>query len=239
MPEAILNVVERLGGERRLLLLLVGLASVAALWGFARWATAPAWVPLFPGMPLESVAEVTPKLDEAAITYRLENGGGQIQVQEDELARARVLLARDGFPSKGRPGFELFDQPSWGMTDFTQRINYRRALEGELERTISQMRGIASAQVHLALQESTPFKADQRPEQASVVVKLHSGEAPAADVVEGIASLVASSVDGLNAEGVTVLDDAGHLLSQALDPSAPAGMTRRELALQREVEGYL
>ena len=239
MPEAIRNVVERLGGERRLLLLLVGLASVAALWGFARWATAPAWVPLFPGMPLESVAEVTPKLDEAAVGYRLENGGGQIQVREDDLARARVLLARDGYPAKGRPGFELFDQPSWGMTDFTQRINYRRALEGELERTISQMRGIAKAQVHLALQEATPFKDDRHPEQASVVVSLNSGDRPSPEVVEGIASLVASSVDGLSAEGVTVLDDAGHLLSQAVDPSAPAGLSRRELSLQREIEGYL
>ncbi|HEX9108887.1 MAG TPA: hypothetical protein VF832_16690, partial [Longimicrobiales bacterium] len=94
MPDVIRQLLERAGGERRVLLVLVGLASVAALWGLASWASAPAWVPLFPGMPLESVAEVTPKLDEAAIAYRLENGGGQIQVHEDDLAKARVLLAR-------------------------------------------------------------------------------------------------------------------------------------------------
>src|SRR5690625_7793329 len=83
------------------------------------------------------------------------SGGTEIQVNEKDLARTRVLLAQSGIPRKGRPGFELFDQPSWGMTDFTQRVNYRRALEGELERTISQMRGIESAQVHLAIREST------------------------------------------------------------------------------------
>lgn len=239
MPESIRNLVERAGGERRLLLIAVGVAAVVGLWALGRWAAEPAWVPLFPGMPLESVAQVTPKLDEASIQYQLAAGGGQVQVRENDLARARVLLARDGFPAKGRPGFELFDQPSWGMTDFTQRINYRRALEGELERTISQMRGIASAQVHLALQEATPFKSEQRPEQASVVVKLNSGDRPAADVVEGIASLVASSVDGLTTDGVTVLDDAGHLLSQSGMPGSADGMTKRELALRRDVEGYL
>src|SRR5512146_497559 len=111
MPESIRNLVERAGGERRLLLIAVGVAAVVGLWALGRWAAEPAWVPLFPGMPLESVAQVTPKLDEASIQYQLAAGGGQVQVRENDLARARVLLARDGFPAKGRPGFALCDQP--------------------------------------------------------------------------------------------------------------------------------
>ncbi|HET9986182.1 MAG TPA: flagellar basal-body MS-ring/collar protein FliF [Longimicrobiales bacterium] len=238
MPETLRAVVERVGGERRMLVLVVGAAAILAVLGFARWASAPAWVPLFPGMALERVAEVTPKLDDAGIAYRLDKGGSEIQVHDSELAKARVLLAKDGYPSKGRPGFELFDQPSWGMTDFTQRVNYRRALEGELERTISQMRGIQGAQVHLALQEATPFRDERRPEQASVVVRTRGGARPEADVVEGIASLVASSVDGLESDNVAVLDDAGHLLSGG-QPGSSEGLTKRQLALRREVESYL
>src|SRR5690606_27364013 len=155
---------------------------------------------------IESVAEVTAKLDEQSIAYELTKGGSEILIAETDLARARVLLAREGLPSKGRPGFELFDQPSWGMTDFTQRINYRRALEGELERTITQMRGVEAAQVHLAISQSTAFRRAENPEAASVVLKLRSGARPAADLVEGIASLIASSVDGLDSDKVTVLD---------------------------------
>jgi flagellar M-ring protein FliF len=238
MPETLRAVVERLGGERRMLVVVVGVAAVLTVLGFARWASAPSWVPLFPGMALDRVAEVTPKLEEAGIAYQLEKGGSEIQVHDADLAKARVLLAKDGYPSKGRPGFELFDQPSWGMTDFTQRVNYRRALEGELERTISQMRGIQGAQVHLALQEATPFRDERRPEQASVVVKTRGGARPDADVVEGIASLVGSSVDGLEPDNVAVLDDAGHLLSGG-QPGSSEGLTKRQLALRREVESYL
>ncbi len=129
----------------------VGIATALLIVGLAKWATAPTGVPAFSGLPLETVGEVTRRLDEAGIAYSLENGGGEIRVASDEPPRARVLLAGEGLPTAGRPGLELFDQPSWGMTDFTQRINYRRAMEGELERTIGKMRGIDAAQVHLSI----------------------------------------------------------------------------------------
>jgi flagellar M-ring protein FliF len=110
----------------------------------------------------------------------------------------------------GRPGLELFDQPSWGMTDFTQRINYRRALEGELERTIGKMRSVESAQVHLVMHETDGFAAQSRPTEASVVLKT-KGETDA-EIVKGIAHLVASSVDGLTSDHVTIVNDAGRML---------------------------
>jgi flagellar M-ring protein FliF len=123
---------------------------LALIYGVSRWATAPEWVPVLSGLSIETVGAVTDKLDQAAIKYKLERGGTDVSVAASDLARARVTIARDGLPTAGRPGLELFDQPSWSMTDFTQRINYRRALEGELERTIGKMRGVEVAQVHLA-----------------------------------------------------------------------------------------
>ncbi|MHB1223547.1 MAG: flagellar basal-body MS-ring/collar protein FliF [Gemmatimonadaceae bacterium] len=240
MPTFLQPYVERIGGPRRALIALVGLATVVLILGVSRWASAPVYVPAFSGVPLEQVSAMTDKLTAAGIKFRLDQGGAQVMVPASELAQTRVLLASEGMPSKGRPGLELFDQPSWGMTDFTQRVNYRRALEGELERTIGKMRGVEAAQVHLALHETQSFRrASDQPGQASVVLRLSNGQTPAADVVQGIAQLVASSVDGLDGERVTVLDDAGRLLSMSDDPTSLAGMTSRQLAMQKEVEHYL
>jgi flagellar M-ring protein FliF len=230
---------DRIGGPRRAAILLVGLATAGLIFGLSRWATAPVWVPAFAGVPVESVGKMTDKLTEAGIAYRLEKGGAEIQVTAEDLARARVALAREGLPAAGRPGLELFDQPSWGMTDFTQRINYRRALEGELERTIGKMRGIEQAQVHVAMSENAVFRRSERPLEASVVLKLAGGESPPADVVRGIAHLVASSVDGLDSEHVTIVDDGGRMLTLDGEDASGAGLSSRQLAVQREVERYL
>jgi flagellar M-ring protein FliF len=137
----------------------------------------------------------------------------------------------------GRPGLELFDQPSWGMTDFTQRINYRRALEGELERTIGKMRSVESAQVHLVMHETDGFAAQSRPTEASVVLKTKRRND--AEIVKGIAHLVASSVDGLTSDHVTIVNDAGRMLSEAEESTSLAGLSSRQLAVQREIEDYL
>ncbi len=234
------QLIERIGGPRRLLMVLVGLGAVALIWGISYWATAPSWVPLFHGLELKDAAAVTAQLDEAGVKHRLERDGSLVLVREDDLARARVLLAQAGVPAAGRPGFELFDQPSWGMTDFTQRVNYRRALEGELERTIRKMQGVEGAEVHLALNESSVFRrAQDRPLEASVVLRLKPGMRASPELVEGVAFLVASSVDGLQSENVTVLDDSGRVLSAPAEAEGGAGLTLRQLKLRGEIERYL
>lgn len=239
MTTPVQTLIERAGGMRRVALLAVAVATVAVILGLSRWASAPEWVPAYTGVPLETAGKMTDKLDQAGIQYRLEAGGTTLTVPAEQLARARVVLASAGLPETGRPGMELFDQPSWGMTDFTQRINFRRALEGELERTIGRMRGVAAAQVHLALPPGTSFRQQTTPAEASVVLRLADGLTPPADVVQGIAHLVASSVEGLDAEHVTIVDDAGRMLSEAADPDTPFALTNKQLALQREVETSL
>lgn len=236
MPDFSL-LLDRLGGPRRALILVVGIGAAALVFAISQWAGAPTWVPALSNVPLESVSSLTDKLDQAGVKYRLERGGADIMVGANDLAKARVALAKGGIPNAGRPGLELFDQPSWGMTDFTQRINYRRALEGELERTVGQMQGIDKAQVHLVLHETDGFAAQDRPTEASVVLKLKSGD-PDPEIIKGIAHLVASSVEGLTSDHVTIVDDAGRLLSEADEPSTAAGLTSRQLEMQREVEDY-
>jgi flagellar M-ring protein FliF len=219
------------------MILVVGIAAAGLIFAVAQWAGAPTWVPAYVGVPVESASQLTDKLDQAGVKYKLERGGADIMVAQTDLAKARVALAKGGMPTSGRPGLELFDQPSWGMTDFTQRINYRRALEGELERVIGKMTGIESANVHLVMHETDGFAAPDRPTEASVVLKLR-GEA-GADVVKGIAHLVASSVEGLTSEHVTIVSDAGRLLSEAVEASTATGLSSRQLQMQREIEDYI
>ncbi len=239
MNQSLTQFVGRVGGSQRLLVALVGLGAFAAVWGFARWGASPNWVPVANGLPIERIGEATQRLDEEGIAYRLDRGGSVVSVEEPSAARARVVLAAEGLGgSTRRPGFELFDQPSWGMTDFTQRVNYRRALEGELERTIGAMRDIDGAQVHLSLQESSFLKNSSRPSEASVVLQLGGAGMAEQSTVEGIQFLVSSSVEGMAPENVMVLDDRGRLLSSP-DDDGGVGLSNRQLQVQRQVEGYL
>ncbi|HET7321513.1 MAG TPA: flagellar basal-body MS-ring/collar protein FliF, partial [Longimicrobiaceae bacterium] len=232
-PPAVEEWMERLGGQRRVMIAGVGLLTVVLILGVSRWASAPTYVPAFNGLELETVGKITASLDQEGVPYRLENGGTELSVPADQLAHVRVLLAGEGLPTQGRPGLELFDQPSWGMTDFAQRINYRRALEGELERTIGKMSGIESAQVHLAMDATRTFQSDDRPKEASVVLALRSGGEPGPEVVTGIQHLVASCVGGLRSPDVTVLDDSGRMLSAPNEPGYIAALTSQLLGMQR------
>ncbi len=239
MPDALTRTLEQIGGSRRLTLALVGAGALAVMWVLARWAMAPAMVPLFTGIPMEQVGSMTQRLEEEGIGYDLDRGGTALSVAEGDLARARVALAQDGFPAGDQPGWELFDQAAWGMTDFTQRVNYRRALEGELERTIGAMRGVDRAEVHLAIQKSSVLNTQGSAAEASVVLALRSASRPDQAMVEGVASLVAGSVEGISKEHVTVLDDSGRLLSSQDSEFDAAGLTTRQLGIQQEVETYL
>ena len=239
MPDQLQQFMERVGGTRRIIALAVTLGAVIAIITLARWVSRPEMLPVVSGLPLESVGQLTSHLDQAGIKYELDGTGTGILVASSDLARARVALAADGgIPEGGRPGLELFDQPSWSMTDFTQRINYRRALEGELERTIGKMRGIAAVQVHLAINETATYASGGSPKEASVVLKTTDGT-PSGDVVTGIAHLVASSVDGLQSDHVTIVDDAGHLLSEAAEANSSMSLTSQQLRVEEEVESYL
>src|SRR3569833_879551 len=232
------SLLEKLGGGRRAMIVFFGFVAVGLIFAISLWAGASTWVPAITNLPIESVSQMTDKLDQAGVKYQLERGGADIMVNAADLAKARVALAKGGLPTSGRPGLELFDQPSWGMTDFTQRINYRRALEGELERTINKMSGVDNAQVHLVMHETDTFGAGDKPTEASVVLKLKGGDADP-ETVKGIAHLVAASVEGLTSERVTIVNDAGRLLSEGIEQNTITDLTSHQLQMQHEMEDYL
>lgn len=234
------DLVDRVGGARRLLVGGIGLGAAALIFTVARMASAPTWVPAVTNVPLQSTSELADRLDRAGIKYKLDRGGAEILVAQEDAARARVTLAKDGLPGGSRPGFELFDRPSWGWNDFTQRVNFRRAVEGELERTISRMSGIERAEVHLAMSEQSAFRSpDDRPVTASVMLAVKQGGAPNPEVVRGIAHLVSSSVEGLTPENVSIHDETGRQWSEPASDASGAGLSSRQLRVQQEVERHL
>src|SRR5918998_940158 len=240
MREKLEQLIEQIGGRRRAALLGGGGGGGVVILRGSWWATAPEWVPLYSDVPVESVGRMTEKLDEAKIAYRLKNEN-QVLVASTDLARARVTLAQDGgLPEQGRPGMELFDQPAWGMTDFTQRINYRRALEGELERTIGKMRGVEQAQVHLAMSESALFRRQDRPMEASVVLQLAVQREVEGYLEKKAQDIVAQVVGARNARVQVAAEinfDKVERTVEAVDPDKQAVATEQRAEITPGAQG--
>jgi flagellar M-ring protein FliF len=228
------------GGGNRKAALVVGLAvAIAGVWIVGRWAAAPMYVTLYRDLDFAKVSPIQESLQKAGIPNKLGQGGSAVLVPVSDVARARVALAKDGQVVTGRPGLELFDKPSWGMTDFSQRVTYQRALEGELARTIGGIRGVERAQVHIVIPNSSPLRSLDRPASASVVLALKAGTSLTPEAIHGIAYIVSNSVDRLASDNVAIMDDAGHVLSvPAGEPNGSAGSTR-QLEMQRTMEQTL
>ncbi len=191
---------------------------------------------LFSGLDAESAARVTDRLDELGIGYRLSDRGSAVLVPAERIDEARLSLAAEGMPSTGRMGFEIFDQNNWGLTDFAEKINFNRALEAELERTILSLSEISRVRVHLVPEKDALFEEDERPAKASVLIQLRRATALPAPKIAGITNLVASAVEGLEPANVTVVDVSGRLLTENGAGSRIDGTLRE---LEKEAEAGL
>jgi len=167
---------------------------------------------LFSSLNQEDAAEVVAKLKEQMIPYELDMNGTVVKVPADKVLDTRLSLAGEGLPRGGGIGFEIFDKTSFGTTDFVQKMNYQRALQGELARTIRQFQQVQEARVHIASPTESVFIEDQKPPSASVSVKLRGNNQLEQKQVQAIVNLVASSVQGLTEDNITVVDTAGRLL---------------------------
>ncbi|CUS76852.1 flagellar M-ring protein FliF [Candidatus Kryptonium thompsonii] len=229
----------RLSTARKVLLIGVAVASIVGFAFLISWVREPEYGILFSNLEPQDASKIVEKLKERKISYRLENGGRTILVPKQNIYELRLQFAGEGLPNSSIVGYEIFDKSNIGVSDFVQKINYKRALEGELARTILQIDGIEAVRVHIVIPEKTLFKEDQKEPTASVILRLKQGAKLSRDNVQSIAYLVASSVEGLEPQNVTILDSRGRLLSDNSDSDPLAKISSKQYELKRSVEQYL
>jgi flagellar M-ring protein FliF len=211
--------------RQRITIAIVALVAGSGLYSLVHWKREADFRPLVTGLAAEDAAGVVQKLKESGVEYRLPEGGGAVLVPSQRLAEMRLTLAAAGLPKTGRIGFELFDKTNLGATEFTEHVNYRRALEGELERSIMGLAEVEQARVHLTFPKDSVYLDAQQPAKASVLVRLKPGAHLAPQNVQAVNHLVASAVEGLSPDGVSVLDMNGNLLGK---PKAVGGLDSPE-----------
>ncbi len=230
---------QRLTVSQKISLVVVLAGTAAALVGIAYWANRPDYALLFGKLSATDASRVVEALKEQNIRYELRENGSSVFVPRENVYELRLSMASEGLVSDGQMGYELFDQNNLGMTDFMQKVNLRRALEGELAKTITNIRQVEQCRVHLVSPERSPFKESQARPSASVVLQLSGGTTLAASQIEGITALVSGAVEGLSPAEVTILDTRGNLLSNPDAGNPDLAMSSTQLRAQREIETHL
>jgi flagellar M-ring protein FliF len=241
-PEQILEQVKKLTATlspRQMATMAAAFVTVVGLIvGAAYWVNAPSYALLYSDLDPESANQVVTRLKNAKIQYVLDDGGRAVRVPVERLDELRLDMASQGLPTTGRIGFEVFDRTAFGTTEFLEQVNFRRGLEGELGRTISTIAEVASARVHIALPKDTLFTGDKEQAKASVVLKLRNNRPLAASTVNGIAGLVAASVESLRPESVVIIDTFGRPLSRQAgdeDDVVAGAPLERQLRIERDM----
>jgi flagellar M-ring protein FliF len=220
--------------SQKITIALVALMVAGGVWGFVHWKRESDFRPLYTGMAPEDAGAVLQKLRESGVDYRLSENGSTVLVPSAKLAEMRIEMAAAGLPKSGRIGYEIFDKANYGATEFVEHINYRRALEGELERSIMAMSEVESARVHLTFPKDSVFLESKQPAKASVLLRLRTGRRLPPQNVAAINHLVASAVEGLSPDGVSVMDMQGNLLSRGRKSSSLENEASDELLDYRQ-----
>ena len=205
--------------------------AVAALW---LWSRTPDYGVLYSNLSDRDGGAIIASLQQMNIPYKFAEGGGALMVAANKVPEARLRLASQGLPKGGSAGFELMDNQKFGTSQFVEQINYQRALEGELARSINSISAVEAARVHLALPKPSLFVREQKAPSASVVLTLHRGRSIDEGQVSAIVHLISSSVPELSAKSITVVDQAGNLLSAA--NSGARGLDVSQLKYTNEIE---
>lgn len=199
----------------------------------------PSYSTLFTGLHEEDASKVIEQLTSSKIPYKIEDAGRTIKVSQEKVYETRLMLAGKGLPGSGTVGYEIFDKSTMGMSEFMQKLNYKRALEGELGKTISQIEGIEGVRVHIVVPQKSIFKDEDKPPTASIELKLRGNYNLSKTNISAILNLVSSSVEGLTSNRVTLVDTKGRLLSKESDDNSLAFSSTKQYEIKENVESYL
>lgn len=232
------SVWQRMDFPQKVFLMLMAFGFLGGILFWANWARKPAYGLLYGNLSSKEAGEIVSKLKDLKIPYELKDGGTSVLVSSEKIYEARLALANEGLP-RGDIGFELFDKVNFGMSDFVQRVNYRRALQGELAKTISHIDDVEWAQVQVVMPEQSIFTEGEKPATASVILKLRASTGGSLKPIQisGITHLVCSSIEGLKPDNVTITDNHGNLLSKK--PGSTIDIAANDqLDLKRRIEDY-
>ncbi|WP_321470670.1 flagellar basal-body MS-ring/collar protein FliF [uncultured Paludibaculum sp.] len=220
---------------------LICLALIAGFFYISRWQHERGFEPLYKELAGEDASAVVAKLKERGVEFRLAENGSTVLVPSDKAAEMRLEMAGAGLVRSGRPGFELFDKVNFGVTDFAEQVNFRRALEGELERSVVSLAEVEKARIHLTFKRESVYTETRQPAKASVLVKLKPFAKLSPQNVQAIAHLVSSAVEGLSPDAVSILDMNGNLLGRPRRTPTQNGEEASDYALeyQQAVEKQL
>ncbi|WHU87433.1 flagellar basal-body MS-ring/collar protein FliF [Pantoea agglomerans] len=228
------DLLARLRANPRIPLIVAAAAVVAIVIAMVLWAKQPSYSVLYNNLTDEDGGAIVTQLTQMNIPYRFAENGGALMVPEANVHELRLRLAQQGLPKGGSVGFELLDKEKFGISQFSEQVNYQRALEGELARTIESLGPVKSARVHLAMPKPTLFVREQKAPSASVTLTLQPGRALDEGQIQAIAHMVSSSVAGLPPGNVTVVDQTGRLLTRS--DSAGRDLNDAQLKYASEVE---
>lgn len=230
---------KQLGINQRVSVVLGAGVVIAGLFGLSVWSNRPDYVLLYGKLDDGEAAKVMAALDDSKVPYQTGRSGSSILVPSDKVYQIRAQLAAKGIPRGEGVGFEIFDKPNFGISDFVQRANYLRAVQGELARTIGQIDMVESARVMIVMPENRLLVDSQKKPTASVFVRTKSNGQLPASAVNSIRFLVANAVEGLQANSVSIVDNLGNVLSENQENDSIAGISGHQLTARRNLEQYL
>ncbi|AIR71541.1 flagellar basal-body MS-ring/collar protein FliF [Dickeya fangzhongdai] len=228
------EILNRLRANPKIPLLIASAATIAIVVALSLWARGPDYRVLYTNLNERDGGSIVSELGKMNIPYRFTESGAAIMIPSDKVYETRLKLAQQGLPKGGAVGFELLDQEKFGISQFSEQINYQRALEGELARTMETLGPIQNARVHLAIPKPSLFVREQKSPSAAVTVTLQPGRALDDSQISAITYLVSSSVAGLPADKVTVVDQTGKLLTQ--NDGSGRDLNAAQLKYANEVE---
>ncbi|EHM46067.1 MAG: flagellar M-ring protein FliF [Yokenella regensburgei] len=237
--------INRLRANPKIPLMVASAAAVAIVVALVLWAKSPDYRTLFSNLSDQDGGAIVTQLQQMNVPYRFADSGGAIEVPAEKVHELRLRLAQQGLPKGGAVGFELLDQEKFGISQFSEQVNYQRALEGELARTIETLGPVKSARVHLAMPKPTLFVREQKSPSASVTLNLEPGRALDEGQIAAVVHLVSSAVAGLPPGNVTLVDQGGHLLTQSntgdrdLNDAQLKYSADVEARIQRRIESIL
>jgi len=227
-----------LSAAQKVLFGLFAVAIIVTVGTLVYWSTRPNYALLFSSLSPKSAQSIVDELKKSSEPYELKDGGASIFVPQKDVYNLRIQFASKGIANSDYKGYELFDNNNLGMTDFMQHVNMKRALEGELAKTISSIKQIQSTRVHLVLPERSPFSDSNVEASAAVIVEAKPGQHLTQSQIEGISDLVAGSVEDLTPDRVTILDQRGNKISENVDNPALA-LSSAQLKVRQADESYL